>query len=49
MIEIDKYTIFSENRETLQELSKDDSDKNNVKYMTDSKTMAVDFDKSFFV
>ena len=46
MIEIDKYTIFSENRETLQELSKDDSDKNNVKYMTDSKTMAVDFDKA---
>lgn len=43
MIEIEKYTIFSDNKITLQELSKDDSDKANVKYMTNSQIMAVDF------
>ena len=46
MIEIDKYTIFSSNKMTLQDLSKDDSDKANIKYMTNSKVMAVDFDKA---
>lgn len=44
MIDISKYTIFSDNMSNLKELSKDDSDKNNIKYMTESLRVAVDFD-----
>lgn len=44
MIDIDKYEIFRENRQTLRELSKDDSDPSNLLYMTESEITAVDFD-----
>lgn len=45
MINLDEYDIFQTNKSTLQELSKDDSDINNIQYMTDSQTSVIDFDK----
>lgn len=45
MIRIDDYEIFSKNMSSLKELSKDDSDLENIAYMTESEKEAVDFDK----
>lgn len=45
MIKLDDYDIFRENKKSLRELSKDDSDPNDVQYMTDVPMDAVDFDK----
>lgn len=44
MIDILKYDIFSNNLSALKELSKDTSDKNDIKYMTESSLEAVNFD-----
>lgn len=44
MIELADYAIFQAHKNSLHELSKDDSDYNNIVYMTDSKIAAVDFD-----
>lgn len=44
MIKLDDYDIFRENKKSLRELSKDDSDPNDVQYMTDVPMDAVDFD-----
>lgn len=44
MINLNDYKIFSSNISNLKELSKDDSDKDNIFYMTDSLKGAVDFD-----
>ena len=45
MINLDDYPILRNNKDTLKELSKDDSDISNIKYMTESNSMAVNFDK----
>lgn len=45
MINLESYKIFRENKETLKEASKDDSDISNVQYMTESKKEAVNFDR----
>jgi len=45
MIDIEKYPILVENYLSLKEISKDDSDKSNVIYMTNSEIEAVAFDK----
>lgn len=45
MINLDNYPIFRENKQSLKELSKDDSDPSNIKYMTESSVRVVDFDK----
>lgn len=44
MINIDDYTFFIENKKTLKEISVDDSDPDNPKYMTESSEEAVCFD-----
>lgn len=44
MIDWKKYKIFSDNASNLKEISKDDSDKENIHYMTESLKEAVDFD-----
>lgn len=45
MIELDRYDIFKERKKSLKELSIDDSDPENIQYMTDSEIKAIDFDK----
>lgn len=44
MIDWKDYKIFSDNLSNLKEISKDDSDKENIDYMTDSLKEAVNFD-----
>ena len=44
MIDWKNYKIFSDNLSNLKEISKDDSDKENIDYMTDSLKEAVNFD-----
>lgn len=44
MIDISKYKIFSSNMSNLKELSKDDSDRAKIVYMTESLKEAVSFD-----
>jgi len=44
MIDWKKYRIFGDNISTLKEISKDDSDAENIEYMTDSLKEAIDFD-----
>ncbi|WP_107839677.1 hypothetical protein [Metasolibacillus meyeri] len=45
MINIEDFPIFQNNLLSLKELSKDDGDKNNIIYMTNSEVLAVDFDQ----
>lgn len=44
MINWKKYKIFSDNISTLKEISKDDSKKDDIHYMTESLKEAVNFD-----
>lgn len=44
MIDWKAYVIFDDNASTLKEISKDDSQKDDIRYMTDSLKEAVDFD-----
>lgn len=44
MIRLKDYDIFSDHITSLKESSKDDSDKNNIQYMTMSTVDVVDFD-----
>ena len=44
MINLDLYPILFENRESLKETSKDDSDPNDIQYMTSAETEVVNFD-----
>lgn len=44
MINLDDYDFFRTNKKSLKELSKDDSNIGDVKYMTESPVVAVDFD-----
>lgn len=44
MINLDLYPILRDNRESLKETSKDDSDPNDIQYMTSAETEAVNFD-----
>ena len=44
MIEWRKYKIFVDHKSNLKEVSKDDSDKENICYMTESLKETVDFD-----
>ena len=44
MIKIDDYDILCDNKMTLKELSKDDSDNENIEYVTDSMLVATNFD-----
>ncbi len=44
MINLESYPILWNSRESLRETSKDDSDKNNIKYMTSSEMEVVNFD-----
>lgn len=45
MINLKSYDIFHQNIKSLKELSKDDSDINDIQYMTESQIQAVDFDR----
>ena len=45
MIDLNDYPIFRENKETLRETSKDDSNASLVHYMTDSEMEVVNFDQ----
>lgn len=44
MINLDDFEIFNARKKSLKELSKDDSDPNNVTYMTCCELSSVDFD-----
>lgn len=44
MINVDLYPILNDNIESLKETSKDDSDTNNIQYMTTSEIAVVNFD-----
>lgn len=44
MINIEEYDIFRDKKSSLKELSKDDSDVDNVIYMTESDAEAINFD-----
>ena len=44
MIDLELYPILWDNRESLRETSKDDSDPNDIQYMTSSETEVVNFD-----
>ena len=44
MIKLELYPILLDNRESLRETSKDDSDPNDIQYMTSSETEVVNFD-----
>ena len=44
MINIDEYDILKNNKSSLKELSKDDSDINNILYMTESDIEAINYD-----
>lgn len=45
MLNLESYPILAENTATFMETSKDDSDKNNVQYMTKSRLRVIDFDE----
>ena len=45
MIDFNAYPILCNNKSTLKETSKDNSDKNNIKYMTESQLEVINFDK----
>ena len=45
MIKFEDYPILQGHLSTLQEISIDDHEKDNVQYMTDSQRMVVNFDK----
>ena len=45
LIKFEDYPILQGHLSTLQEISIDDHEKDNVQYMTDSQRMAVNFDK----
>lgn len=51
MIDVESYPIFWDNRESLKETSKDNSDPNDIQYMTSSETLVVNFDlvKRYYV
>lgn len=44
MINLKLYPILLDNRKSLRETSKDDSDPNDIQYMTSSETEVVNFD-----
>lgn len=44
MINLELYPILLDNRESLRETSKDDSDPNDIQYMASSETEVVNFD-----
>lgn len=44
MLELDSYPIFAENKNTLKETSKDDSDGSDIQYMTEVEWEVVNFD-----
>ena len=44
MINLELYPILLDNRKSLRETSKDDSDPNDIQYMTSSETEVVNFD-----
>ena len=44
MVNLNKYTIFTDHIKSLKEISADDADQNNIVYMTESSLKAVDFD-----
>lgn len=44
MIDLSQYPIFNDKKETLQETSKDDSDPENIQYMTSSAKEVINFD-----
>lgn len=44
MIDLDEYFIFAENKITLKEASKDDSDISNIQHMTDCELEVINFD-----
>ena len=45
MINVDEFSLFSSNRSTLKETSKDDNGANAVVYMTESEIEVINFDK----
>ena len=45
MINLKLYPILLDNRKSLRETSKDDSDPNDIQYMTSSETEVVNFDR----
>lgn len=45
MIDLNDYSILYNNKSTLKETSKDNSEKNNIQYMTESQLEVIDFDK----
>lgn len=51
MIDIQEYDIFIKNKSTLKETSKDDVDKKDIKYMTNSELEVIDFDgvKDYYI
>ncbi len=44
MIDLDLYPIFCDNRKSLRETSKDESNANGIQYMTSSEAEVIDFD-----
>lgn len=44
MFDLNQYARFSKHYKTLKEISLDDSDINNIAYMTNSELKAIDFD-----
>lgn len=44
MLDLECYPIFNAHKKSLHDLSIDDSDKQNIQYMTDSQIRAIDFD-----
>lgn len=51
MMDFESYRILQDNRESLKETSKDDSDPSDIKYMTSSEKLVVNFDlvKRYYV
>lgn len=45
MFDVTEYEVFNSRKSTLKNLSKDDSNLNDVVYMTESSLEAIDFDK----
>lgn len=44
MIDISKYPILNNHQTTLRKTSKDDNNKNNIEFMTESKLRVINFD-----
>ena len=44
MIDLNSYEIFSESRQSLKETSKDDSNSQDIQYMTSSEMEVINFD-----